>query len=81
MIATNVGGINEIFGPTEGSLLPSGDSAALRTAMQRFLDKPETAEQEVRVRLGYMATRFSLRRMVDQIEVNDSTRFGPDSTE
>lgn len=68
VIATNVGGIAEIFGPTAGSLIPAADGAALRRAMQAFLDDPAAADAEMRTRLDYIRDRFSLRHMVDQIE-------------
>lgn len=68
VIATRVGGVAEIFGPTAGSLLPPADPAALRAAMQRVVDHPETAQAEMRERLAFMADRFPLARMVDQIE-------------
>lgn len=68
VIATNVGGIAEIFGPTAGSLIPAADGAALRRAMQAFLDDPAAANAEMRQRLDYIRDRFSLRHMVDQIE-------------
>ena len=68
VIATNVGGIAEIFGPTAGSLIPPADGAALRRSMQAFLDDPAAADAEMRTRLDYLRDRFSLRHMVDQIE-------------
>ena len=68
VIATNVGGIAEIFGPTAGSLIPPADGAALRRSMQAFMDDPAAADAEMRQRLDYIRDRFSLRHMVDQIE-------------
>jgi len=68
VIATDVGGISEIFGPTAPSLIPPADSAALRRAMQAFMDDPAAADAEMRVRLDYIRDRFSLRHMTDQIE-------------
>lgn len=68
VIATNVGGISEIFGPTAGSLLPPADAPALRRAMQAFMDDPAAAEAEMRQRLDYIRNRFSLKHMADQIE-------------
>ena len=40
VIATRVGGIAEIFGPTAASLVPANDAAALAAAMQAALDDP-----------------------------------------
>jgi glycosyltransferase involved in cell wall biosynthesis len=68
VISTNVGGIAEIFGPTSGSLFPAADTAALRAAMQKFIDDPAAAMAEARVRLDYIRPRFSISHMVDQIE-------------
>lgn len=68
VIATDVGGIKEIFGPTAGSLLPPADTPALRRALQGFMDDPAAADAEMVQRLDYIRDRFSLRHMVDQIE-------------
>jgi glycosyltransferase involved in cell wall biosynthesis len=68
VIATNVGGISEIFGPTAGSLLPPADAPALRRAMQSFMDNPAAADAEASARLEYIRDRFSLKHMTDQIE-------------
>lgn len=68
VIATNVGGVSEIFGPTSASLIPPADTPALRRAMQNFMDDPAAAETEMRQRLDYIRDRFSLRHMADQIE-------------
>jgi glycosyltransferase involved in cell wall biosynthesis len=68
VIATNVGGIGEIFGPTAPSLIAPADIAALRTAMQNFMDHPEAAELEMKTRLEFISTRFSVGAMTDDIE-------------
>lgn len=68
VIATRVGGIPEIFGPTAGSLVTSGDAEALRTAMQAALDDPAAAEAEMRSRLAHIESRFSLATMTGGIE-------------
>jgi glycosyltransferase involved in cell wall biosynthesis len=68
VISTNVGGINEIFGPTSDSLFPAADTPALQTAMQKFVDDPEAAMAEARIRLDYIRPRFSISHMTDQIE-------------
>jgi glycosyltransferase involved in cell wall biosynthesis len=41
LIATNVGGIPEIFGPDAGELVPPGDPAALARAISGVLAKPQ----------------------------------------
>ncbi len=68
VIATDVGGVSEIFGPTAGSLIPAADSAALRRSMQAFMDDPAAADAEMRERLDFIRHRFSLKHMADQIE-------------
>lgn len=68
VIASKVGGIAEIFGPTAGRLLPPGDVMALRGAMQAFMDDPAGAEDDVRSRLAHVRAHFSADRMVGEIE-------------
>jgi len=68
VIATDVGGIPEIFGPTATSLVPAGDAGALGAAMQRALDDPAAAEAEMLARLAHVESRFSLAAMADGIE-------------
>ena len=68
LIATRVGGIPEIFGPTANGLVPPGDAAALGAAMQRFMDNAPAAEAESLQRLEYVHRHFSAERMVSAIE-------------
>jgi glycosyltransferase involved in cell wall biosynthesis len=68
VIATRVGGIPEIFGPTAASLVPPNDIPALRAAMQAALDHPDKVRVEMEQRLAYIAEHFSLHTMVDAIE-------------
>lgn len=68
VIATDVGGVKEIFGPTAKSLVPAADSTALAAAMQRFLDDPAAAEREAARRLEHIRHGFSVRQMADRIE-------------
>lgn len=68
VIATRVGGIPEIFGPTAASLVPAGDAAALRVAMQAALDEPGAAAAEHIVRLAHIEAHFSLAHMAGSIE-------------
>ena len=68
VIATRVGGIPEIFGPTAGSLVPPGNTAALRKAMQSALDNPASAKAEMHLRLMHVRTEFSVSRMATAIE-------------
>jgi glycosyltransferase involved in cell wall biosynthesis len=68
VIATDVGGNSEIYGPTSASLVPSANSEALRAAMQRFLDDPEAGDREAEARLDHIRGGFSVAHMTDQIE-------------
>lgn len=67
VIATKVGGIPEIFGPTSASLVAAGDAATLRAAMQQAIDDPQAAMAEMRVRLSHISAAFSLERMAGDI--------------
>ena len=68
VIATDVGGVPEIFGPTAASLVPPENVDALRSAMQDFLNAPGRAEAEMRVRRDHVQRHFSLDRMVTAID-------------
>lgn len=68
IIATDVGGNNEIFGPTKTSLVPSADAEALRFAMQGFMDDPDAANREMETRLEHVQNGFSLKNMADEVE-------------
>ena len=68
VIATAVGGVAEIYGPTAHSLVPAGDLAALRGALQRVLDNSAAAEVEAAERLAFISGRFSVGTMTDAVE-------------
>ena len=68
VIATNVGGVREIFGPTAASLLPAADAPALARAMQNALDDPAAARREAEQRFTHIRAGFSVAHMTDQIE-------------
>ena len=68
LIATGVGGIAEIFGPTAERLVPAEDVPALARAMQEFLDHPERAADEAERRRAYVREEFALPRMIAAIE-------------
>lgn len=76
VIASDVGGIPEIFGPTSGALVPPGDAAALGGAMQRFLDSPDGASEEIERRFAHIAEHFSVKRMSAAIEALYRTEIG-----
>ena len=68
VIATDVGGISEIFGPTAERLIAPHSADALGAAMAHFLAAPETLEADAGQRRDFVHARFSLTRMVDDIE-------------
>ncbi len=68
VIATDVGGVREIFGPTAASLVPARDTQALTRAMQVFLDDPAAATREAEIRLAHIRTGFSIAHMTSRIE-------------
>lgn len=68
VIATDVGGVREIFGPTADRLLPAADTPALRRAMQAAIDDPVAAAAEAATRLVHIQQGFSIAHMTDRIE-------------
>ena len=68
LITTNVGGVREIYGPTASRLVPANDSAALRNAMQAFLDHPGAFAQDAAERLEFIRPRFTVDVMTRAIE-------------
>lgn len=68
VIATRVGGIGEIFGPTAPSLIEPDNVQQLADAMTGVLADPRGAETEMRLRLDHVAAGFSVERMAGQIE-------------
>lgn len=68
VIATRVGGNNEIFGPTAAALIEAGNTVALRAAMQNFLSDPQAAHAAHEQRLAYVKSTFSIEKMATAIE-------------
>lgn len=68
VIATRVGGIAEIYGPTADSLVAPDSVAALRSAMDAALRDPARSVAEADQRKAFIAERFSLATMTDRIE-------------
>lgn len=68
IIATDVGGIGEIFGPTADRLITPDNVDSLRQAMTSFLAGPDGIASEADVRRTFVESQFSLSRMVDGIE-------------
>lgn len=68
VIATDVGGVPEIFGPDSPRLVAPGEAAALALAMQAPLDDPtEAATAAARLRQRVLE-EFAVGPMVDAIE-------------
>ena len=68
IIATNVGGIPEIFGPLRRRLIPSDSVVDLADALMESWRKPSTLkEAEARELARYAQSRFSATRMVDSV--------------
>ena len=68
LVATNVGGIPEIFGSLSGDLVPPGDCEALSAAITRILDEePATREGRARALSESLRTRFSMNRMATDV--------------
>lgn len=67
LIATQVGGIGEIFGEQSGLLIPSDDEAALAGAIARVLDDPATADADAERLRRRVAASFSVDVMVDAV--------------
>lgn len=67
MIATNVGGIPEIYGPLTKSLIPPGDAGALAKAISRGLDAPTEMVTNAKIVSSRVATAFSLDAMVEGV--------------
>jgi glycosyltransferase involved in cell wall biosynthesis len=66
VIATDVGGIGEIYGPTRDQLVTAGDPAPLARAMAETLVHPSAAFSEARLR--HVRQAFSVETMTDAIE-------------
>jgi glycosyltransferase involved in cell wall biosynthesis len=67
IVATNVGGIPEIFGPHAGELVPPDDPDALAVALQAQLADPVRAQLDAAARLDWIRPRFSIAAMQHQI--------------
>ncbi len=67
IVATDVGGIPEIFGEQAGRLVKPGDAAGLAGAMQRILSSPEAAHEQAAALADDVAQRFSLQGMADAV--------------
>jgi glycosyltransferase involved in cell wall biosynthesis len=68
MVATDVGGIPEIYGPFKARLGPSGDSADLSRRLAAMLDQaPLQRENEVADLSRFVAETFRIETMADAV--------------
>ena len=68
LVATNVGGIPEIFGAFSSDLVPPGDCEALSAAILRILDEePARRQGRARALSNSLRTRFSMNRMATDV--------------
>jgi glycosyltransferase involved in cell wall biosynthesis len=68
MIATNVGGIPEIFGPFRARLGPPDDAEDLRARIETALAAPADRRQDEAADLAaYVAENFSIQAMVNSV--------------
>ena len=64
LVATDVGGVPEIFGDAAGDLVPARDPAALQQAIARVLDEaPESRRARFQALSDAVRQRFSMERM------------------
>lgn len=67
MLATDVGGIPEIFGPHSGALLPAGDAAGLAAAIRSALADPTAAQASAQALRERVRAHFNAATMVDGV--------------
>jgi len=68
LVATDVGGIPEIFGDAAGDLVPPRDAGALAAAVARLLDEaPAARDARFRALSESVRARFSMRSMGESV--------------
>ena len=68
VVASNVGGVKEfVFDEQTGLVVPPGDAAALRKAMERLWQSPDLRETMVQNALKKAESSFSIEQMTRQI--------------
>ena len=65
MIATDVGGIAEVFGAQAGRLIPAGDAAALARAISDAVNDPQTMHAQAAALRERVRAEFSVDAMVE----------------
>ena len=68
IIATDVGGIPEVFGPAAGALVPPGDTSALAAAIDAALADPRHTDAEAAARRAWLHPRFNISTMQSKVE-------------
>ncbi|MEX0859640.1 MAG: glycosyltransferase [Cucumibacter sp.] len=76
LIATRVGGIPEIFGPTARRLVAGGDAGALREAMRGWLTGPDPLRAEAKQRREFVRANFEAGAMAAAIEAGYREALG-----
>jgi len=67
ILASNVGGIPEIFGPRAAELVPPGDPHALAAAIRALLADPRQAQADAQARRDWLRPRFNIAQMESDI--------------
>ncbi|WP_442754083.1 glycosyltransferase family 4 protein [Methylocystis sp. JAN1] len=68
LVAANVGGMAEIFGPSADRLIAPNDPGLLADALERILSEaPEARDRKARALADYAASRFSVSKMAEQV--------------
>jgi glycosyltransferase involved in cell wall biosynthesis len=65
IIATDVGGVPEIFGPQAADLIPPDDIAALNSAITAAIDDPDEMQRVAQLLKTRVRSEFSLSTMVE----------------
>jgi glycosyltransferase involved in cell wall biosynthesis len=68
MIATNVGGIPEIFGSEDHRLVPAGDAVALAEAMMALAGSPDIARANAARLKTRVAALFTVEAMAATVD-------------
>jgi glycosyltransferase involved in cell wall biosynthesis len=68
IVASDVGGIPEIFGPAANALVPPGDAVALAGAIDAALSDPRRTDAEAAARRAWLYPRFNISTMQDKVE-------------
>jgi glycosyltransferase involved in cell wall biosynthesis len=75
MIAANVGGIPEIFGPYSDALFAPGDAAALAGAIEAAMATPEATALRARALRERVLQHFSQAAMVEGVSAGYRDAF------